>query len=393
MSFPPERVPCESDPHRPDADENLVDARRTELAHLESQVAAIRRSQAVITFDLDGTVLDANDNFLTTLGYQLGEVRGRHHRMFVDPEEARSPAYEEFWQTLRRGEFLASRFRRIGKGGREVWIEATYNPILDADQRPYQVVKFATDVTPQVRLLQDLKALIDENFREIDLAVERVAEQSAQAALQAGHTASNVESVATGAHQLAASVAEIAQSMSSSRRSADAAHGHTANGSDATQRLLVAATSIGGIVGVIQTIASQINLLALNAAIEAARAGDAGRGFAVVANEVKTLAKQAAEATVRISEEIDDVRQVSSEVAQALTGIGAAMDSVLESVASTASAVEEQSAVTRSMSASMDDASGAMSHISGNIGQISSAVDQVASVVSRTRHAAEVLAR
>ena len=201
------------------ANENLLDAHRAELAHLESQVAAIRRSQAVITFDLDGTVLDANDNFLTTLGYQLGEVRGRHHRMFVDPEEARSAAYDEFWQTLRRGEFLASRFRRIGKGGREVWIEATYNPILDADQRPYQVVKFATDVTPQVRLLQDLKALIDENFREIDLAVERVAEQSAQAALQAGHTASNVESVATGAHQLAASVAEIAQSMSSSRRS------------------------------------------------------------------------------------------------------------------------------------------------------------------------------
>jgi methyl-accepting chemotaxis protein len=114
---------------------------------LEAKAAAIDRSQAVIEFQLDGTIIFANQNFLSALGYSLSEIEGRNHSMFVDAEDARSPAYQAFWNTLRSGQFVATKFKRIGKGGRVVWIQASYNPMLDAGGRPYKVIKFATDIT------------------------------------------------------------------------------------------------------------------------------------------------------------------------------------------------------------------------------------------------------
>ena len=116
-------------------------------AEIHSLVTAVDRSQAVIQFDLDGTVREANANFLSVIGYELGDIVGRHHRMFVDPAKAQTPAYAEFWRRLNAGEFVADKFVRYGKGGKRVVIEASYNPILDKDGRPYKVVKFAMDVT------------------------------------------------------------------------------------------------------------------------------------------------------------------------------------------------------------------------------------------------------
>lgn len=121
-----------------------------ELQNLRAQVAAISRSQAVIEFSLDGTVLTANANFLNALGYTLEEVQGKHHRIFVSPTEAQSPQYIAFWQKLGRGEFDAGRYLRIAKGNREIWIQASYNPIFDAQGRPCKVIKFATDITAEV---------------------------------------------------------------------------------------------------------------------------------------------------------------------------------------------------------------------------------------------------
>lgn len=116
---------------------------------LEAQVAALHRVQAVIEFALDGTILQANDNFLQAVGYRLDEIQGRHHSLFVDPGHARSTGYRDFWERLGRGEFDAGQYRRFGKGGREIWIQASYNPVLDQHGRPYKVVKFATDITAQ----------------------------------------------------------------------------------------------------------------------------------------------------------------------------------------------------------------------------------------------------
>ncbi|EDX82292.1 MAG: methyl-accepting chemotaxis protein [Phenylobacterium sp.] len=118
-----------------------------ETAELRSMMAAVQRSQAVIEFELDGTIISANPNFLAVIGYELAEVKGRHHRMLMDPAEAASPAYTDFWRRLNAGEFIADKFIRYGKGGARAVIEASYNPIFGADGKPYKVVKFATDVT------------------------------------------------------------------------------------------------------------------------------------------------------------------------------------------------------------------------------------------------------
>ncbi|MFN8831069.1 MAG: PAS domain S-box protein [Labrys sp. (in: a-proteobacteria)] len=370
-----------------------ITERTREFADLRGQVDAINKSSAVISFDLDGKVLDANANFLTTLGYSLGEIRGRHHSMFVGEEYARTSEYRAFWEALRRGEFQAGQYRRVGKGGKEVWIEASYNPILTPDGRPYKVVKFATDITKQIALMTSLQSLINQNFGEIENAVSRSNAEASSAAHAASDASGTVQTLASGAEELAASVAEIAESMSRSRIATDSAFKETEVADAATGRLVSAAKSMGGIVSLIQEIAGQINLLALNATIESARAGEAGRGFAVVASEVKNLANQAGKATEQISREIDGIQAISSEVVGALDSIRNAVDTVRGFVSATATAVEEQSAVTRSMSSSMHGAAEAVGSISRNVSDIGAAVTQIASSVATTKEAARVLAR
>ncbi|AWN43282.1 methyl-accepting chemotaxis protein [Methylobacterium durans] len=364
-----------------------------EEADRQGQIAAIHKSQAVIAFSLEGVVLDANENFLKTMGYPLPEIVGQPHRKFVDADYASSPEYRDFWSKLRQGEYVAGQFKRIAKGGREVWIEASYNPILDASGRPYKVVKFATDITAQVKLLADLKRLIEQNFGEIDSAILRSNQEASEATQAAGSTADNVQTMAAASEELAASVAEISQSMAKSRAATDEAHGQVTGAAEFTQRLAQAATAMSGIVGLIQSIAGQINLLALNATIESARAGEAGRGFAVVAQEVKNLAGQAARATEQIAGEIDNVQAVSQQVVGALATIQGSVERMRDHVISAAAAVEEQSVVTRDMSGNMQDAASAVSAIAQNILAISGSVGSVSQAVATTKDAARVLAR
>ncbi|MBU8541239.1 PAS domain S-box protein [Roseomonas tokyonensis] len=359
----------------------------------EAQLAAISRSQAVIEFATDGTVLHANDNFLKALGYRLEEVVGQNHRIFVDPADMDPVRYKAFWDALRRGEYQAAQFRRIGKGGREVWIEAAYNPILDSHGRVAKVVKFATDITAQVHLLTNLKTMIDRNFGEIDEAIRNSTAEADTASAAAGETASNVQLVAAAAEELAASIGEISRSMANSRAATDAAFDQTVSVAHSTEALANAAQAMTSIVGLIRNVASQINLLALNATIEAARAGEAGKGFAVVASEVKNLAVQAAQATQQISGEIDGIQATSAAVAGALGAIRDAVTTVRESVTQTAAAVEEQSVVTRSMSGNMHGASTAVTSVSTSVNGISNAVLKAAEAVATTRQAAEVLVR
>ncbi len=358
-----------------------------------SQIAAIGRSQAAVEFLPDGTLITANQNFLTLMGYGLDEIRGKNHAIFVDPETRASRDYAEFWERLRRGEYQAAQFRRITRDGRPVWIEGSYNPVPDQYGRIAKIVKFASDVTAEVKRLTELKVLIDENFAEVDQAVARSNDEAEQARLAAGKTSTNVQSVAAAAEELAQSVNEIAASMSRARAISDEAHAQASAAGELTQRLTTTAAAMSGIVGLIQTIASQINLLALNATIESARAGEAGRGFAVVAAEVKNLANQAARATEQIGGEIGSIQAVSGQVVGSLRAIQESVDALRDYVVRTATAVEQQSAVTQEMSAGMQDASGAMGAIAQNIGAISAAVGSVTQAVETTKGAARVLAR
>ena len=357
------------------------------------QIGAISRSQAMVELMIDGTIVNANENFLKAMGYRLEEVQGKHHSMFVEPGHKNSPDYQSFWERLRGGQYQAAQFKRISKSGKEVWIEGAYNPIMDVNGKVVKIVKFATDVSTQVALLANLKVLIDQNFGEIDGAIDLSRTEANSAATAAGETSSNVQSVAASAEQLASSIGEISQSMAKSRAATDNAFDQAVAVGKSTETLASAAQAMNGIVSLIRDVASQINLLALNATIEAARAGEAGKGFAVVASEVKNLAIQAAKATDQISTEIDGIQTTSAEVAGALGAIQAAVTTVRENVTLTASAVEEQSAVTRSMSATMQSTAGAVSTVSNNINEISAAVLQAAQAVAKTKQAAEVLVR
>ncbi len=358
-----------------------------------AQIAAIGRAQVVIELAPDATVISANPIFCATMGYSADEVRGKPHGTFVDAATRDSAAYRDFWDALRRGEQQVGRHRRVARNGREIWLEGVYNPLRGPDGKVSKIVKFANDVTGQVSLLRDLKILIDRNFAEIDGAIGQSSAEASSAAAAAGETSTNVQSVAAAAEQLAASIGEIAQSMVKSRDATESAFRQATALGTSTSSLADAAQAMNGIVGLIRSVASQINLLALNATIEAARAGEAGKGFAVVASEVKNLAVQAAKATDQITAEIAGLQNNSAAVAAALDAIRAAVTTVRESVALTAAAVEEQGAVTQSMSSHMQSAAGAVSTISSSIGEISAAVAQAGEAVTKTRQAAEVLVR
>jgi methyl-accepting chemotaxis protein len=304
-----------------------VREQKLRAANFSGQVEAIGKSQAVIEFNMDGSVLTANDNFLRVLGYSLAEIKSRHHSMFVDPSERDGAAYREFWAALNRGEYQSGEYKRIGKGGKEVWIQASYNPILDLNGKPFKVVKYATDTTAQV-----IVRMKNERVRSM------------------------MESVAAGAEELNASVREISEAMVKSKNTAMSAVSKVESADQQAQRLSAAAQAMSGIVELIGNITGQINLLALNATIESARAGEAGRGFAVVASEVKNLANQAKQATDKITSEIDSLNGISSEVVGALGAIRQEIQDVSEYVTATAAAVEEQSTVTSEMSSSMQRA-------------------------------------
>ncbi|MCU1724023.1 methyl-accepting chemotaxis protein [Pseudomonas sp. 5P_5.1_Bac1] len=251
----------------------------------ESLIKALMRSTAVIEFNLNGEVLSANDRFLRTMGYTLEQVRGKHHRMFCEPEEYNSATYQAFWEKLRRGEFVAERFKRIDAHGRTVWLEASYNPIIDAHDVLYKVVKFATVITEQVN---------QEN------AVAQAADIAYSNSVATDESARRATEVVT-------QTVEVMRGLETYMQDA-------ASGIEALDKQ---SQIIGSIIKTISDIAGQTNLLALNAAIEAARAGEQGRGFAVVADEVRQLASRTSSAT----EEIARVVQQNEQLAKAAVDI------------------------------------------------------------------------
>nr|WP_314487476.1 PAS domain-containing methyl-accepting chemotaxis protein [uncultured Pseudomonas sp.] len=242
--------------------------RRVQRTHeQDSLLRAIGRSMAIIEFTPQGEVLTANDNFLATLGYTLDEVVGRHHSLFCLPRERESAQYREFWASLNRGEYHSHRFERVGKDGRTVYLEASYNPIFDNKGRLQKVVKFATDITAQVTTQHTAAEAAHASSVQTDVCARKGTEV---------------------VQQTVAVIEQISQELNDAARNLDA----VSRQSD----------TIGQIVLTIRGIAEQTNLLALNAAIEAARAGAHGRGFAVVADEVRNLAARTSKATVEIVE-------------------------------------------------------------------------------------------
>ncbi len=357
-----------------------VTAQKLQAADFSGQIEAISKSQAVIEFNMDGTIISANDNFLSAMGYTLDEVKGQHHSMFVEPDYKNSLEYKQFWDKLNQGEFQAAEYKRLGKNGKEIWIQATYNPIFDLNQRPVKVVKYATDITfrkTTINTIKDLflsvsegdlsrklenefegdfKILGDSINSLIDNLVKVISEihissssvkntaieisegnidlsrRTDQQAVALEETTATMEEMTTFVKKNSINAQQAAQFAANARAQAESGGYIISNLINSMAEINSSSKNIADIISTIDEIAFQTNLLALNAAVEAARAGDQGKGFAVVATEVRNLAQRSASAAKEIKQLINDSVEKAHEGSKLADQSGETLSDIIEAV-------------------------------------------------------------
>ncbi|MBB4238727.1 methyl-accepting chemotaxis protein [Rhizobium esperanzae] len=411
-----------------------ITAAKKQAVEDSGKLEAISRSQAVIEFTPKGEILTANENFCQAMGYSLAEITGKHHSIFCDPSYISTEDYRNFWRRLADGEFIANEFVRFGKGGREIWIQAAYNPIVDADGKVYKVVKFATDVTQRMSAISqlggalrqlsegDLTRTVDTSFvpsmeqlrHDFNTAVKDLAETMKTigenaSAIAAGSSeiggsadsfSKRTEQQAASIEETAAALEEITTTVNDSSRRADEAGRLVAvtrqgaeqsgvvvrNAVVAMDQIEQSSREITNIIGVIDEIAFQTNLLALNAGVEAARAGEAGKGFAVVAQEVRELAQRSAKA----AKEIKALINTSSDLVKNGVGLVGQTGKALEEIVAQVGDIDGN--ITAIVEASREQATG-LKEINQAVNTLDQATQQNAAMVEESTAASHSLAR
>lgn len=410
-------------------------------ADYQGQIEAIGKSQAVIEFNMDGIIQHANDNFLSAMGYRLEEIQGKHHSIFVETEYKNSHEYTEFWNELKRGIFSTGEYKRIAKDGSEVWIQASYNPIMDLNGDPIKVVKYATDITGRkvavnevkntlLRLSQgdltckierefdgefiELKNAINDFIEElnnmiseirnatttINGASNEISQGNSDLSARTEQQASSLEETASSMEELTGTVRLNAENAGQANGLASQAADVAKNGGELIGRVVdtmssinESAKKISDIIGVIDGIAFQTNILALNAAVEAARAGEQGRGFAVVASEVRTLAQRSANAAKDIKELISDsVEKVESGNAL-VNQSGETMQEIVTSIQRVNDIMSEIAAASNEQASGIDEVGKAVTQMDEMTQQNAALVEEAAAAAESLKSQADQLAQ
>lgn len=411
---------------------DITDERRRQK-EIEAKMTALSRIQAVIEFLPSGEIITANDNFLSAMGYELSEIVGAHHRMFIDPAEAQSPDYVEFWLRLNRGEPVSDDFKRIGKGRKEVWISASYNPVFSPSGEIIKIIKFANDVTDRVRavnaisnglsalaqndltchlaepfspVFEPLRQDFNDSISQIGSTLRSILESSDgirrgtdeisvasdDLSRRTETQAANLEETAAALDELTANVRKTAEDAAHANDAVSIARGDALRSGEIVGSAISAMDSIEQssrqierIIGVIDEIAFQTNLLALNAGVEAARAGEAGRGFAVVASEVRSLAQRSAEAAKEIKTLISTSGEQVGLGVKLVKETGSALDRIVEQINNVNSLVSN-------MTNSVKEQSTGLGEVNVAVGQMDQVTQQNAAMVEETAAASRSLA-